>query len=357
MNIFDLLDAKKIGTYYDASVALAAKNGAIPYLGTALFPAQRTDSTDLSWLKGYGGLPVAITTSNYDAKATIREHRGINEVATEMSFFREASRIGEKLRQRLNNAAAANNASLYGPLVKRIYDDVVELINGTDVMFEIMRMQLIANGKIDVKSNATGVRYQYDFKMPSWALPAKTVATEKWSDTENSKPIQDIMEWKTLYQTKTGLNITRAVTSTKVLGYLVGNKSIRLDMDPIGGTNRIITEEDVLQYLSRKVGLQIIVYDKMYALNSDSTSGTRFLDEKLFVLLPPKTLGNSYYGITPEESDLQTGSSQASVNIVNTGVAVTSYKEPHPVNVVTVVSAVMLPSFEAIGQTMTATVI
>lgn len=358
MNIFDLLTAKKIGTYYDASVKLAENNGAIPYLGAALFPALRTDSTELSWLKGYGGLPIAITPSNYDAKATIREHRGLSEVATEMSFYREGSRVGEKLRQRLNNAAAANNAAMYGPLLKRIYDDTVELINGTDVAFEMMRMQIMTTGIIQVSSKTTGVKYNYDFKMPTWAKPALTDAAKKWSATDTATPVQDIMAWKKLVQTKSGIVPTRAVTSSKILGYLVANKSIRLDMDPIGGTNRIITEQDVLAYISRKVGLQVVVYDKMYATSLDSsTTATRFLDETLFVLLPPSTLGNSYYGVTPEESDLMTGASRADVQIVNTGIAVTTYKEEHPVNVVTIVSGVMLPSFEAMGKTLTAKVI
>ena len=59
-------------------------------------------------------------------------------------------------------------------------------------------------------------------------------------------------------------------------------------------------------------------------------------------------LGSTYYGTTPEESDLMSGATEAQVQIVNTGVAVTSVKEPHPVNVMTIVSEIVLPSFEAI---------
>ena len=40
------------------------------------------------------------------------------------------------------------------------------------------------------------------------------------------------------------------------------------------------------------------------------------------------------------------GTANASVSIVNTGVAITTIKEPHPVNVQTVVSEIVLPSFE-----------
>lgn len=40
------------------------------------------------------------------------------------------------------------------------------------------------------------------------------------------------------------------------------------------------------------------------------------------------------------------GNSSASVSVVANGVAITTVKEPHPVNVFTVVDAIMLPSFE-----------
>jgi hypothetical protein len=44
------------------------------------------------------------------------------------------------------------------------------------------------------------------------------------------------------------------------------------------------------------------------------------------------------------------GNAGASVSIVNTGVAVTTIKEPHPVNVQTIVSEIVLPSFERMSD-------
>ena len=57
-------------------------------------------------------------------------------------------------------------------------------------------------------------------------------------------------------------------------------------------------------------------------------------------------VGNTWFGTTPEEYDLMSGNSSASVSVVANGVAITTVKEPHPVNVFTVVDAIMLPSFE-----------
>ena len=73
------------------------------------------------------------------------------------------------------------------------------------------------------------------------------------------------------------------------------------------------------------------------------------MPDDVVVLLPSGNLGNTYYGTTPEESDLMTGT-DATVAIVNGGTAITTYKEPHPVQVVTVVSCALIPSFEAIDD-------
>ena len=109
------------------------------------------------------------------------------------------------------------------------------------------------------------------------------------------------------------------------------------------------------QYLSAKLGLSVAVYNKKYQVTLGGASYLFFPDD-IFTLIPEGNLGNTYFGTTPEESDLLSGGTDAQVQIVNTGVAVTTIKEPHPVNVQTIVSAIMLPSFEAIDSIFIATV-
>ena len=72
----------------------------------------------------------------------------------------------------------------------------------------------------------------------------------------------------------------------------------------------------------------------------------KYYPDGYVTLLPAHPLGNTWYGTTPEEFDLMSGNVAASVSIVNTGVAVTTIKEAHPVNVQTIVSEIVLPSFE-----------
>ena len=66
-------------------------------------------------------------------------------------------------------------------------------------------------------------------------------------------------------------------------------------------------------------------------------------------LIPAGTLGETCYGTTPEEADLM-GKSIAQVQIVETGIAVTQIVDPHPVNLNTFASEIVLPSYERMDE-------
>jgi len=119
-------------------------------------------------------------------------------------------------------------------------------------------------------------------------------------------------------------------------------------MNPLGGQNIIMTDAMLKQYLQTQLGLSVAVYNKKYRAEDGSLHN--FYPDDHFTLFPDGSLGNTYFGTTPEESDLMTGSTSAAVRIVNTGVAITTIKEPHPVNVETIVSEIVLPSFETIDN-------
>ena len=76
------------------------------------------------------------------------------------------------------------------------------------------------------------------------------------------------------------------------------------------------------------------------------------MPEHTFVLFPEGDLGRTWFGTTPEESDLL-ASSVANVSIVDTGVAVTTVQKTDPVNVETKVTMICLPSFETADQVYT----
>lgn len=346
MNIFDLINAVNIATYYQENAS-----NRVPYLGETLFPARKQMGLDLSWIKGSNGLPVALKPSEFDAKATVRDRIGISKIESELAFFRESMRIGEKERQEILKLQGADNAQYLTPLINRIYDDVTNLVNGARVVPERMIMQLLSSGKINIVANR--VPYVYDYQLSAGNMETLTM-TDQWSDP-NSTPIQDIKTWQDAVEDHSGIRPTRAICTRKTWNYLVDNASIKLDMNPSGGQNIIMTDSMLQQYLSSKLGLSVAVYNKKFATEVGGSSQLFFPDD-VFTLIPEGTLGNTYYGTTPEEADLLSGNTDAEVQIVDTGIAVTSIKEPHPVNVSTVVSEVVLPSFESIDNIFIATV-
>ena len=344
--IYDLVTAKNIADYYTNN-----PSNKIAYFGATLFPAKKQLGLDLGWIKGANGLPVALTPAAFDTKATLRDRIGFSEVKTEMPFFREAMRMGEKDRQDLMRLLASPTLDgMTQTAIARIYDDKSTLVKGAAVQPERMIMQLMSTGKISIVANR--LAYDYDYKMKS-DHKETLLTTARWSDA-SSKPIQDIIRWMDKVEEDTGVRPTNAIMTRKTFGYLMAHASIRLDMNPLGGQNVIMTDAVLKGYLFDKLGLRVAVYNKKF-LAEDGTQKSFFPDD-VVTFYPEGNLGNTYYGTTPEEADLMTGATEAEVQVVDTGVAITTIKEAHPVNVQTIVSEIVLPSFETIDNIFIATV-
>jgi len=345
--IFDMVNAKAIAAYVTNN-----PSNKITYLGATLFPRRKKLGLDLSWIKGSRGLPVSLQPSAFDAKATLRDRIGLSKIETEMPFFRESMRIGEKDRQELLKLQESADQYVM-PLINQIFDDVASLVSGAEVVPERMIMQLLSSGRIRITSAETRQNYDYDYKMDPSHMETLT-GTAVWRDPD-STPIQDIQRWQKQVEADTGTKPTRAICAQDVWDALLVHPSIRLDMNPLGGQNVIMTDEMLRQYLRTKLGISVAPYTKQYALQDGSSH--LFYPAGYFTLIPEGNLGSTWFGTTPEEADLMAGATAAEVSIVNTGVAITSIKEPHPVNVETLVSEIVLPSFETIDTIFIAKVL
>lgn len=350
-NIFEIFDAKAIAAYWeDVNI-----NMQDPMIGTTFFPNDKKIGLDLSWIRGKNGLPIVLQPSAFDTKATLRDRVGVTELQTEMPFFREGVRIGEKERQDLMTLLAKGE-KFVEPTIRRIYNDVAGLIDGANVQAERMRMSLLVDGKISVTaSKGTGRTAAYDYNYDpdtSWAADHTITlsGTSTWdvANKATNNPVADLMEAKKVMSQQFGKNMTRALMNSNTLNDMLASEIVQKAMNPVGYANMINTDEDVRRYIERKTGLQFIVYDKMFI--DEEGKETKFFPDNKVTLLPSYTLGNTWFGTTPEEYDLLSGQSRASVRVVGSGIAVTSIKEEHPVNVFTVVSAIMLPSFERMND-------
>lgn len=337
-NIFEYFSAPAIAAYVKTN-----PSNQIPYLGATLFPAKKKLGLDLAWIKGSRGLPVSLQPSAFDTKATLRDRIGFEKVETEMPFFREGMRIGEKERQELLKLMESANDSYIMPLITQIYDDMANLVTGADVIPERQIMQLLSSGEIRITSKETRQDYKYDYKFDPSHKETILDPNEVWSNP--AAPIAShITGWQDKVEEDTGVRPAKGICSRKTWGYIMKNLGFLKDMNPVGWQNTIVTDAKMKEYLLEKFGLVIAVYNKKYAMLDGSTH--QFYPDDFFTLIPDGFLGNTWYGTTPEEADLMAGATAAEVQIVNTGVAITTIKEPHPVNVNTIVSEIVLPSFE-----------
>jgi hypothetical protein len=346
-SILELVNAKALSTYWQETVS-----NRIPYLGETLFPAKKKLGLDLAWIKGYNGLPVALKPSAFDTKATTRDRIGVKKIETEMPFFREAMTIKERDRQELLRFRENDNMGLYQSIISTIFDDRKNLIEGALIQSERMRMQLLTTGGISIKANGLDYTYNYDVDGQWKANNYKElVGTSLWTDVEHATPLTDIQEMQQKVVDITGTKPTRLIMTQKVMNLLLRNKSIRLWMNPLANGQNMIRESDVRSLFASELGITIAVYDKKFKDEEGATKA--FYPDNMITLIPEMTVGNTYYGTTPEEADLQSAEFNGDVEVVETGIAVTTINIPHPVNKETIVSEIVLPSFEHMSEVAT----
>lgn len=324
----------------------------IPYLGEMLFPARKKAGLDLKWLKGSKGLPISLMPSAFDAKATFRDRIGFQKLETEMPFFREGFKIKERDRQELLRIQDSNDPYA-DEIIARVYDDANALIEGANVVPERMIMQLLfpINGAAGISIKANGVDYTYNYDPDqSWKTNNYTAltTTDLWTAPTTADPLKAIKMVKDTIRSKTGTEIVHAIMNTNTFNLLAATDAIKNRYLTVNGrTLSYLTDAEVKAVISGTVGVDIVIYDKMY--RDEDKVAKAFVPDGYVCFIPDGSIGGTWYGTTPEEADLQ-GSGKADVSIVNTGVAITRIVEEHPVNINTFASEIVLPSFERMDE-------
>lgn len=334
MSIFDLIKAPELTSYWEEHI-----QDMPPYLGEELFPADKKLGLKLDWIKGANGLPVVLKPSAFDAGAVPRARIGFDKLSTQMPFFKESTYVDEGLRQELNMVLETGNQAYIDAVVRRVFADETHLLEGARARREEMRMMALTTGAIAITAN--GQAYNYDYGMPA---DHKSTVTTSWSTT-TSDPIEDMRTAMDKIEDDTGIRPTRGVCTRKTWGYLRKNEKIIKSIFVLSnGQVSALSDARLSQYLMDELGLELIVYGKRY--KNDAGTATQFVPDDTVVLFPSGSLGTTWFGTTPEESDLM-GGKVANVSITDVGVAVTTIEKADPVNVETKVTMICLPSFEA----------
>lgn len=344
MNIFDLIKAPELTAYWEEH-----SQHQPPYLGEELFPSDKKLGLKLDWIKGANGLPVVLKPSAFDVGAVPRPRIGFDMLSAEMPFFKESTFIDEELRQQLNMVLETRNQSYIDSVVRRVFDDETRLLAGARARREEMRMMALTTGAIAITAN--GQAYNYDYNLPE---DHKVTAKTGWANLETADPIEDLRTWMDKAEADTGIRPTRGVCSRKTWGYLRSNQKILKSIFVLSnGQVGSISDSRLTQYLMDELGLELIIYSKQY--KNDAGVATKFVPDDTVSLFPEGSLGKTWFGTTPEESDLM-GGKVANVAITDMGVAVTTIEKADPVNVETKVTMICLPSFEAADSVIIADV-
>lgn len=337
MTIFDLVTSQELVAYWEN-----LPQDREPYLFQTLFPDRKQLGMDLSYIKGASGLPAVLKNSAFDVHAIPRERLGFDKFNAEMPYFKESMYIDEKLRQELNKVLQTGNRAYIDPIMNRVFADTAQLLFAASAARERMRAMAITTGAIALASN--GQSYSYDYHMPN---------THKLSNPNFNDLDYDICEYINesldIIENDTGVRPTRAICSRNQWNIMKKNNLIAKNIYVLTNGVGTINDNRLREYILDETGVEIVVYAKRF--KDEQGNIKPFIPDNLIVFFPTGDLGNTWFGTTPEESDLMSGSS-AAVSITDTGVAVTTSKQIDPVNVETKVSMICLISFEMADQVL-----
>lgn len=336
MTIYDLIVSSEIVAYWELM-----QQEREPYMGEELFPDDKKLGLKLEWLKGSNGLPVVLKLSPFDAAAIPRGRIGFEKLEAQMPFFKESKVVDEELRQQLNMVLESGNQAYIDAIVNRIFADEIDLLDGAAAQRERMRMMALTTGIVAISGNGQVVNY--DYGVPS---SHKVTATTSWS-TASADILGDIRTGISKIVEDTGVPVERAVCSSKVMGYIRANTAIKKSILPLTDGEGYVSDAKIRQFIIDEFGVEIQLNDKKY--KDESGTSQRYVADDVFVMFPKGVLGTTWFGTTPEESDLMSGSA-ANVEITDTGVAVTTMKKTDPVTVETKATMICLPDFPTADQ-------
>lgn len=331
MNIFDIVCSPELAAYWETM-----EQDQEPYVGEELFPDSKKIGLDLKWIKGSSGLPITLKMSAFDAAAVPRARIGFDRLSAEMPFFKESTYIDEELRQEMNLVLETGNQAYIDSVRNRVFDDEMALLRGARAGREAMRMMALTSGVVSLTSNGQMVTYDY-------GVSHKGTVTTSWSDYTTSDPIEDMRQAMEQILDDTGEVVTRGICSGKTWRDIRNNDKVKKSIFVLSNGQATVSDARLQEYLLQELGLELVVNNKRY---KDSEGNTvKYVPDDMVSLFPAGELGRTWFGTTPEESDLMSAGA-SNVSIVDTGTAVTTITKEDPVNVETKVTQICLPSFE-----------
>lgn len=273
-------------------------------VGETLFPEQKYDTLEFDYFVGANNVPVVAKVHAFDTEAEIGSLEAFKQ-AIEAAYIKKKYQITEKDLVALSFPRTAQEAN---QVQNRVYNVLDKAVMDVRASVELMRMQAIANGTLSlVTYNGTGTpgTLTLDYGVP--AAHKEVLAGSNTWDSPASDILGDIQRWASVLPN----GATRALTSRKVLGYILQNTGVKSALYGPNAT-RTANIADLNTYLVG-IGLpQVIAYSPAPGTagtyreqQADGTYLTKsYFPENKFVLMPDGPLGQTLYGPTPDENKM-----------------------------------------------------
>lgn len=244
--------------------------------------------------------------------------------------------------ERLQLEFARTGGGNQGALVNAIYSDATNLTQNVQRRMVLAKGDVLTDGKFTMLTTEGGL--EADFGLPSGNNV--TPGSGNWSDTVNSKPLDDINTWVQAYTTSLGNGFRPALmtTSLTTLNQLLSNQSLRnLYSSLVGAPSRLSPGQ--LNSVMVDYGLPAFANAYDGQVDVDGTS-TRVLPANKVYFTPPdpaNNLGFTAYGVSATALEL-VGAAEVDLSFENApGIVGVVIKDGPPFRQYTFVDAVGMP--------------
>ncbi len=301
------------------------------FVGLKLFPFARTENMKLAiaQLVEEGDIPVMALVHALDTEAQIGDRPDYEEIQYTLLLVKRKLNQGEALRKKLKDLGMSNEQR---EIINAVYADAANLIASIITRFEVMADEALCTGKVTIDEN--NVNLTIDYHLPE----DHRFVVSGWSDSTHDI-LGDLVKIKNASKNK----IVRALTSYKVMGYIVNNEKIQ-NIAAEQGT--YVTVNWATNYIQNYFDIEFVVVDGTYKEKyQDGTERNFFKDDVISFLTTTGELGKTYMTSTPsEDCDLAT-------NVTRSGyVSVRQYVDNSVLTVWTEAEGLGLPVFRNIRQ-------
>lgn len=339
----------------DTELLTYGRNLATPqnYVADLLFPSRETSELTVDVIREASRLPVMAQIGELGTQTEYGSREGGVVSRIEIPKIQRGRAMDEKLVRLLLQDGLRQNE--YAEIRRTQLDDISYSVDAIRARREWIAMQAISTGAVAYAEG--GVQLNVDFGFTNDQKPVLS-GQDLWSDTANSKPLDDLREW-TAAAADRGILLTRAMASRQVISYLQQNASVRQAYHG-SATAPNLNAAQLAELMDSENLPRIAQYDTVARVENRASSNgrptfssVRMMPQNRFVLLPDGPLGDYLWAQTTEEMMSEIEAAERAEN----GIFVFRKINEHPIRVETIGVNLAFPAFGYNDAVVAATVI